>query len=36
MEKTTIPVYRGYKGSLTGCVLKFSKGVLDKFNVVKE
>ena len=38
MEKTTIPVKMicgDYKDSFTGCVLKFSKGVLDKLDVVK-
>ena len=38
IEKTTIPVKMICKGknySFTGCVLKLSKGVLDKLNIVK-
>ena len=39
IEKTTIPVKMIRKGknySFTGCVLKLSKGVLDKLDVVKD
>jgi len=38
IEKTTIPVKMISKGndSFTGCVLKLSKGVLDKLDVIKE
>ena len=39
IEKTTIPLKMICKGkdySFTGCVLKLSKGVLDKLDVVKE
>ena len=37
--KTTIPVEmisKDNKNTFTGCVLKLSKGVLDKLDVVKE
>ena len=39
IEKTTIPVKmicKGKNDSFTGCVLKLSKGVLDKLDVVKD
>ena len=39
IEKTTIPVKmisKDNKDSFNGCVLKLSKGVLDKLNVIKE
>ena len=39
IEKTTIPVkmiYKGKNDSFTGCVLKLSKGVLDRLDVVKD
>ena len=39
IKKTTIPVKmisKDNKDSFTGCVLKLSKGVLDKLNVIKE
>jgi len=39
IEKTTIPVKiisKDYKDTFTGCVLKLSKGVLDKLDVIKE
>ena len=39
IEKTTIPVkmiYQDNKDTFTGCVLKLSKGVLDKLDVVKD
>jgi len=39
MEKTTIPVRMITKDdevSFNGCVLKLSKGVLDKLDVVKK
>ena len=39
IEKTTIPVKmisKDNKDTFTGCVLKLSKGVLDKFGVIKE
>ena len=39
IEKTTIPVkmiFEDNKDTFTGCVLKLSKGVLDKLDVVKE
>jgi len=38
IEKTTIPVKMISKDKdlSTGCVLKFSKGVLDKLDVIKE
>ena len=39
IEKTTIPVEmisKDNKDSFTGCVLKLSKGVLDKLDVIKE
>ena len=39
IEKTTIPVKmisEGNKDKFTGCVLKLSKGVLDKLSVIKE
>jgi len=39
IKKTTIPVKmisRGHNERFTGCVLKLSKGVLDKLDVIKE
>jgi len=39
IKKTTIPVKvisRGHNETFTGCVLKLSKGVLDKLDVIKE
>jgi len=39
IKKTTIPVKmisKGYDNTFIGCVLKLSKGVLDKLDVVKE
>jgi len=39
IKKTTIPVKmvsKNYKDTFTGCVLKLSKGVLDKLDVIKE
>ena len=40
IEKTTIPavkmISKDNNNSFTGCVLKLSKGVLDKLDVVKE
>ena len=39
IEKTTIPVKmisKGNEDTFTGCVLKLSKGVLDKLDVIKE
>ena len=39
IEKTTIPVkmiFKGNQDTFTGCVLKLSKGVLDKLDVIKE
>jgi len=38
MEKTSIPVKmisKNNKDTFTGCVLKLSKGVLDKLDVIK-
>jgi len=38
IEKTTIPVKmisKGNKDTFTGCVLKLSKGVLDKLDIVE-
>lgn len=39
IQKTIIPaerIYRGNKDTFTGCVLKLSKGVLDKLKVIGE
>ena len=39
IEKTIIPVKtisKGNKDTFTGCVLKLSKGVLDKLDVIKK
>jgi len=41
IKKTTIPVKKisednEYGDTFTGCVLKLSKGVLDKLDVIKE
>jgi len=39
IEKTTIPVkmiFKGNQDTFTGCVLKLSKGVLDKLDVIKK
>ena len=38
IQKTTIPVERiarGNRDTFTGCVLKLSKGVLDKLKVIE-